>query len=89
MRAGTVAAVAKCDHRQSQPWSRYFYETDPTYGLVDGLIYCNAHNDEPAFVLYERAFTALICRDADVVRLDDPALQALLDHVMRENQLTF
>jgi hypothetical protein len=88
MRAGTVAAIAKCDHRQSQPWSRYFFETESTYGAVDGLIYRNAHNDEPAVMLYERGQTALICHDDAVVRLDHPALQPLLDDLMRENQLT-
>jgi hypothetical protein len=89
MRAGTVAAIAKCDHRQSQPWSRYFYETDSAYGFVDGLIYHNAHNDEPAVMLYERARAALICNDDAVVRLDHPALRALLDDLMQENQLVF
>ncbi len=89
MRAGTVAAIAKCDHRQSQPWSRYIYETELAYGVVDGLIYSNAHNDEPAVVLYERARPALVCHDEAIVRLDDPALQPLLDDLMRENQLTF
>lgn len=88
MRAGTVAAIAKCGHRQSQPWSRYFYENEVAYGVVDGLMYRNAHNDEPAVMLYERAQAALICRDGAVVRLDHPALQPLLDDLMRENQLT-
>jgi hypothetical protein len=88
MRAGTVAAIAKCDHRQSQPWSRYFYENESGYGAADGLIYYNAHNDEPAVMLYERAHTALVCHDDAIVRLDHPALQPLLDDLMRENQLT-
>src|SRR5690606_23706211 len=50
-----------CEYRLSQPWSRYFYETPDTYGLIDGLCYLNAHNDEPAILLYERARDALHC----------------------------
>lgn len=88
MRAGTVAAIAKCDHRQSQPWSRYFYESESAYGTVDGLMYHNAHNDEPAVMLYERARTAMMCHDDAIVRLDQPALQPLLDDLLRANQLT-
>lgn len=83
-----VYAIAKCDHRQSQPWSRYFYEIESEYGAVDGLIYYKAHNDEPAVMLYERAQTALVCHDDVIVRLDHPALQPLLDDLMRENHLT-
>lgn len=70
MRAGTIAAIAKCEHHQSQPWSRYFYEHPADYEAVDGLIYRNAHNDEPVIMLYERAQSALTCADEAVVRLD-------------------
>jgi hypothetical protein len=40
-------------------------------------------------MLYERAQAALACHEDAIVRLDDPALQPLLDDLMRENQLTF
>ena len=63
MRAGTVAAIAKADHRLSQAWSRYFYEQLPISPTVDGLIYLNAHNDEVAVALYERAADALELSD--------------------------
>jgi hypothetical protein len=89
MRAGTVAAIAKCEHRLSQPWSRYFYETEEVFGVLDGLIYRNAHNDEPAVVLYERARSALVCPADGVARLDDPDLRPLLVDIMRRNQLVF
>ena len=89
MRAGTVAAIAKCEYRLSQPWSRYFYETPDTYGLIDGLCYLNAHNDEPAILLYERARDALHCTDHDIVRLDDPRLRPTLLAIMRANNLVW
>jgi hypothetical protein len=89
MCAGTVAAAAKCEHRLSQPWSRYFYENPSEFGALDGLIYRNAHNDEPAVMLYERARSALICPADAVVRLDHPALRPLLLAIMRRNNLVF
>jgi hypothetical protein len=89
MCAGTVAAVAKCEHRLSQPWSRYFYETEADFGVLDGLIYRNAHNDEPAVVLYERARAGLVCPAEAVVRLDHPGLRPLVLDLMRRNNLLF
>lgn len=89
MRAGTVAAIAKCPHHQSQPWSCYFYDEVTQYGTVDGLVYRNAHNDEPALILYERAEGALTCPTGAVTRLDDPALLPTVIVIMRENNLTF
>lgn len=62
MRAGTVAAVCKdSNHQSSQEWSRYFYENTFLYTEIDGLIFGNAHNEETAFALYERAETGLDC----------------------------
>jgi hypothetical protein len=87
MCAGTLAAIAKCEHRLSQHWSRYFYENVAHYGAIDGLAYRNAHNDEPAVALYERARPALACSADDVVRLDHPGLRPLLIDVMRRNNL--
>jgi hypothetical protein len=89
MCAGAVAAIAKCEHRLSQPWSRYFYEAADDFGVIDGLIYRNAHNDEPAIVLYERARTALACPQDAVVRLDHPGLRPLILEIMRRNNLIF
>jgi len=85
MRAGTVTAVAKCPHRLSQPWSPYFYEE---YGAIDGFAYRNAHNDEPALMLYERAKDALVCPDEDASRLDDPSVLQNVVSIMHRNNLT-
>ncbi len=94
MNAGTNASISKCEHRLSQPWSRHFYE-DVVYedvvnfDTIDGISYLNAHNDEPAVALYERAQDALTCRSSDVIRLDDAALRPLLLDAMRHNNLFF
>ena len=89
MRAGTVAAIAKCPHDASQPWSRFFYERVDLYDTVDGLIYRNAHNDQPALVLYERAQARLHCTDDDTLRLDDGRIRIALLTAMRANNLVF
>jgi hypothetical protein len=56
---------------------------------VDGLIYQNAHNDEDAIVLYERAEAALDCPPSRVIRLDDPALRDELLIIAENNLLSF
>lgn len=89
MRAGTVAAIAKCDHVFSQTWSRYIYESPAMYTSVDGIVYRNAHNDGPAIVLNERARDGLICHADDILRLDAPRLRALLIAAMVHNNLSF
>jgi hypothetical protein len=87
MRAGSVDALAKtADRRLSQAWARYFYEQTNTYGAVDGVVYFNAHNDEPALVLFERAEGALECPAERIIRLDDPAIRPLvLEIALRHN----
>jgi len=88
MRAGTKAAIAKVSDRGlSQAWSRHFYETPEVYGEVDGLIYLNAHNDEEAVALYERADDALDCPLERVMRLDDEALRAAVLEAADDNNL--
>lgn len=88
MRAGTKAAIAKVPNRGiSRAWSRHFYETPGTYGEVDGLIYPNAHNDEDAIALYERASGALDCPPERTMRLDDEALRAAVLEAADDNDL--
>jgi len=86
-RAGSVAALAKiADRSLSQAWSRYFYETTDVYGAIDGVVYRNAHNDEAALALYERAADALICPPVQIIRLDDSSLRPhVLDAALRHN----
>ena len=88
MRAGTKAAVAKVTERGiSQAWARHFYETAGIYDHVDGLVYLNAHNDEDAVALYERAADALECPPERVMRLDDEALRAAVLEAADDNNL--
>ena len=74
MRAGTVAAIASADHRLSQQWARYVYETPATYGDVDGIFYASAHNGDDAAALFERADGALDCPPGHDAPLTDPAV---------------
>ncbi|MEZ4522037.1 MAG: hypothetical protein R3A46_10410 [Thermomicrobiales bacterium] len=89
MRAGTVSAIAKCEHSLSQPWSRYFYGETAVFGQLDGLIYANAHNDGPAVMLYQRAQNALNCDEADTLRLDAPELRPIINRAMVEHNMTY
>jgi len=88
MRAGTKAAVTKVAERDiSQAWARHFYETVNAYNRVDGLVYPNAHNDENAIVLCERAVDALECPPERVMRLDDEALRPMVLEAADDNNL--
>lgn len=76
MRAGTVAAITKVpDVTLSQAWSRFFYERDDLYSTIDGLAYYNAHNDEDAIALYERAANAVECPPELILPLSHPGLE--------------
>jgi hypothetical protein len=90
MRAGSVAALAKTADRQiSQEWSRYFYERTDLYGLIDGISYFNAHNDEEAFALYERSRSALVCPDSQILSLNHPSLRPAIQQASLANHLDF
>jgi hypothetical protein len=87
LRAGTVAAIAKADNVVvTQAWSRFFYKRSDIYSVIDGLVWLNAHNDDIAIMLYERAADALDCPDSRVMPLDDPLLRrALVRAAQRTN----
>jgi hypothetical protein len=87
MLAGTISALAKVRGRPiTQAWSRYFYENLATYKEIDGLIYSNAHNDEDAIVVYERAEAAVKCPPDQFRPLANPALRAsLLEIAFKHN----
>lgn len=87
MRAGSVAALAKVPNRKlSQEWSRYFYRT---YQSIDGILYANAHNDEKAIALYERARDGLLCPEEQVMDLSDPSLRPAIQQAAEDNNLIF
>lgn len=88
MNAGTVAAIAACDHTDSQPWSCFFYETPATYSHIDGILYPNAHNHEVALALYERARNALTCPPDRIIPLNHPDLYPTILEIMLRNSLT-
>lgn len=88
MKAGTVSAIAKTANRNlSQTWSRYFYEQRSLYGEIDGLIYANAHNDEDAFALYERASTKLEKAKVETMPLNHPALRSTIFQIAANHSL--
>jgi hypothetical protein len=90
MRAGSVAALAKVvDRKLSQGWSRYFYEQTSLYGQIDGISFRNAHNDEEAIALHERAQSALLCPDNQILRLDHPSLRPAIQQAALKNHLDF
>lgn len=88
MRAGTVAAVSKeADRNVTQAWARYFYDNEGIYGTIDGLIFFNAHNDEEAVALFERAENALLLPPGNTIELGDPAMRTELQHIAIRNNL--
>lgn len=88
MRAGTVTAVSKeSDRRISQQWSRYIYDQTFIFEEIDGLVYYNAHNDEEAFALYERASNGLHCGTGDIKTLRDPSLRTAIQNIAAENNM--
>jgi hypothetical protein len=68
---------------------RYFYEQTSLYGEIDGISFRNAHNDEAAIALYERAQSALVCPDTQILRLDDPSIRSAIQKAALENHLDF
>lgn len=90
MKAGSVSALAKtADRDLSQQWSRYFYEYENIYSRVEGIIYSNAHNDEAAIALYERAQDGLVCLQNQVIQLASPKLRSAIQAAALANNLIF
>ncbi len=87
MRSGIVSAIAKTAQRNlSQAWSSYFYEQ---YDEIDGLFFNNAHNDEAAIALYERAQPQLDAAKIASFPLDAVALEAVIADCALSNNLIF
>jgi hypothetical protein len=73
MGAGTVAAISAITQRDiSQAWGRYFYENYQLYGLIDGLMFSGAHNEEDVIFLYERAKPKIESAKVQVINLNHP-----------------
>ncbi len=88
MRAGTVAAVSKeADRNITQMWARYFCDNEAIYGTIDGLIFFNAHNDEEAVALFERASDALLLHPGNAIELGNAALSTELQNIAVKNNL--
>lgn len=84
---GSAAAIGKIpEHGLSQEWPRHFYAA-PEYHQSEGLLWYNAHNDEGALALYERAENALDCTAERVIRLDEPLLRPFLEQIAEVNHL--
>ncbi|ELR96942.1 hypothetical protein [Gloeocapsa sp. PCC 73106] len=52
-------------------------------------MYFNAHNDEEAIALYERAKDALSCKSDLIIRLDDLQLRSHLQTIALAHNLVF
>ena len=88
MKAGTVTAIAKTANRNlSQTWSRYFYERKDLYSDLDGIIYSNAHNDDDALALYERAQSKLVTSKVKTMPLKHPALRSAIFQIAENHSL--
>jgi hypothetical protein len=87
MRAGAnEATLAKIpDRGVSQAWSRYFYEQPQIYSQIHGIIYGNAHNNEDAIALYERAEEFL--RLEEELSLKHKDLRRTILNAARDNSL--
>ena len=86
MRAGFTSAAAKIlDRNATQAISRHVHEHMDLYTAVDGLLWPNAHNDEDAWALYERAEDAI--RAVRTVALSDPLLAAAIADAAVDNNL--
>ncbi len=89
MRAGANdATLAKTEKRGlSQAWSRYFYEQKEIYPEIEGIIYRNAHNDEEAIAIYERAKHLLTCPPENVFPLKHELFRGPILKAAQENNL--
>ncbi len=90
MRVGTVSAVSQtADRNLSQLWSKYFYEETAIYGLIDGLIFSNAHNSEDSIALYERATPKLDSATIATLALNSPALHFAIAEIALKHSMIF
>lgn len=90
MKAGSGAALSSIpDRKLSQAWSRYFYDNCDLYGEIDGIIFSNAHNQDTAIALYERAEPKLQAARIQSIPLAAESLQHLIAECALDNGLIF
>jgi hypothetical protein len=90
MKAGSVSALSSVPDRElSQAWSRYFYENPALYDEIDGIIFSNAHNQDTAIALYERAESKLQAARIQSIPLSAESLQHLIAECALDNGLIF
>ena len=90
MNAGIVSAVSQtADRNLSQLWGKYFYEETAIYGVIEGLIFNNAHNNENSIALYERAKLKLDSASIETLALNSPALYPAIAECALENSMIF
>jgi RES domain len=90
MKLGTVAAISSvADRELSQAWSRFFYENVNLIGEIDGIIFSNAHNQDTAIALYERAESKLQSAFLRSIPLASNSLQHLISECAIAHSLIF
>ena len=90
MKAGSVSALSSVPDRElSQAWSRYFYENPALYDEIDGIIFSNAHNQDTALALYERAESKLQAARIQSIPLSAESLQHLIAECALAHGLIF
>lgn len=90
MNAGILSSVSQiADRNLSQLWGKYFYEETDIYGLIDGLIFNNAHNNEESVVLYERAKAQLDSAQVKILALNSLSLRSAIADCALENSMIF
>jgi hypothetical protein len=90
MRAGAnEASLSKVGkYEVSQAWSRYFYNQTKIYTEIQGIIYCNAHNNEESIALYDRAENLLHLPEA-IHLLTYEELKVHIIKVGKKNNINF
>jgi hypothetical protein len=90
MKEGILSSISQIpDRNLSQLWGKYFYEKTEIYGLIDGLIFNNAHNSEDSIALYERAKPQLDSAKIKTLVLNSPSLRSAIADCALENSMIF
>jgi RES domain len=84
MRVGCVFAISGIvDRKQTQKWSRHFYERLDLFGKIDGLIHTGAYNGENVIVLNERCEDTLSITPTKLAEWRTEIIQTAKDNNMK------